>query len=500
MIYDTFPFYNELDLLELRLYELDSVVDRFVLCEAPFTHSGKPKPLYFQENKARFAKFLPKIIHLVATDFPPADFSRPGASWDYERHQRDWIARGLVDCRPEDIVIHGDADEIPAAAAVKTYRPQMGFMGLNMSMHAYRLNLTFREEEYGWSKIFQYGFLRDIEPWTMCKIRYLVTKAIASGGWHFSFMGNPAEVADKIRAWAHQEYATPEHLDPERIRRDMEAGIDPHGRKAQYREEGLDQRYPAYLLNNSIRFRHLLLPEVKTVPPPPPPPPQPKATGAGDPRTVEWNRKVWDSYDWPKDGDEWSEMAQFSGVPYEAWKTSLIKTFLTPYLGDRKKVIEIGPGHGRWSEVILAKIPEGVLFIVDLSENCIRHCIKRFSSYDNVIWTVNDGKTLPVPPYGKSLFDFIWSFDTFVHIEEPEFRSYAREFARVLRPMGMGVIHHAGNPTPAQRAAGCRSTLSPELVARVLRENGFFVIRQTDSWEGGNIKFANDVITVFAKP
>ena len=57
MIYDCFTFFNELDLLEIRLNVLRDVVDRFVLVEAGETHTGKRKPLYFRENAARFAAF-----------------------------------------------------------------------------------------------------------------------------------------------------------------------------------------------------------------------------------------------------------------------------------------------------------------------------------------------------------------------------------------------------------------------------------------------------------
>ena len=57
MIYDCFTFFNEFDLLEIRLNELDSVVDKFVLVEATKTFSGLDKPLYFNENKNKFNKF-----------------------------------------------------------------------------------------------------------------------------------------------------------------------------------------------------------------------------------------------------------------------------------------------------------------------------------------------------------------------------------------------------------------------------------------------------------
>ena len=45
-VIDCFPFFNELDLLEIRLNELKDVVDVFVLTEAPFTFTGREKPLF----------------------------------------------------------------------------------------------------------------------------------------------------------------------------------------------------------------------------------------------------------------------------------------------------------------------------------------------------------------------------------------------------------------------------------------------------------------------
>ena len=50
MIYDCFIFFNEFDLLEIRLNELDNIVDKFVLVEANFTHSSKEKPYYGGPN------------------------------------------------------------------------------------------------------------------------------------------------------------------------------------------------------------------------------------------------------------------------------------------------------------------------------------------------------------------------------------------------------------------------------------------------------------------
>src|SRR5271170_855459 len=110
MIVDCFTFFDELDLLELRLEILDGVVDRFVLCEAPFTFRGEPKPLTYAGAAGRFARWRERIVPLV---YPHAADPNP---WLNEWGQRDYLITGLADCNDADLVLIGDCDEIPDPA------------------------------------------------------------------------------------------------------------------------------------------------------------------------------------------------------------------------------------------------------------------------------------------------------------------------------------------------------------------------------------------------
>jgi|ERR1022692_989649 beta-1,4-mannosyl-glycoprotein beta-1,4-N-acetylglucosaminyltransferase len=126
MIYDCFTFFDELELLELRLHELGDVVDKFVWVEATKTHSNKSKPLHYQENRVLFQAFHDQIIHVVVDDMPDSN-----DSWVLENFQRKCIARGLVNCRPEDFILVSDLDEIPRATTVakvsREWPPRMVF-------------------------------------------------------------------------------------------------------------------------------------------------------------------------------------------------------------------------------------------------------------------------------------------------------------------------------------------------------------------------------------
>ena len=67
-IYDCFQFFDEEMLLDLRLNIMNRYVHKFVITEATYMHSGKPKKLIFDINK--FPKFKDKIIYQVIDKEP----------------------------------------------------------------------------------------------------------------------------------------------------------------------------------------------------------------------------------------------------------------------------------------------------------------------------------------------------------------------------------------------------------------------------------------------
>ena len=110
-VYDCFTFYNELELLELRLNSLWDMVDYFVLVESDKTYNNKAKPFYFEQHKSDFEKFLPKIKHIkIHPDIPYAGVG----DWSLENNQRNSIAKGLQDAEPDDLIFISDLDEFPA--------------------------------------------------------------------------------------------------------------------------------------------------------------------------------------------------------------------------------------------------------------------------------------------------------------------------------------------------------------------------------------------------
>lgn len=108
--YDCFTFFNEIDLLKMRLHILYDYVDFFVLVELNKNHKGQEKPLFYIENKKMFEKYSDKIIY-VSPEYVPQYSADDG--WSIENYQRNCILYGLEKCKSDDIVMISDLDEIP---------------------------------------------------------------------------------------------------------------------------------------------------------------------------------------------------------------------------------------------------------------------------------------------------------------------------------------------------------------------------------------------------
>jgi SAM-dependent methyltransferase len=214
--------------------------------------------------------------------------------------------------------------------------------------------------------------------------------------------------------------------------------------------------------------------------------------------TLEENR-FWDKYDWPQDGDEWTDQAAFCGVAYSLWKQDIVDTFIVPRVARNSTVLEVAMGHGRWTPFLARRAQRYAG--IDLSPSCVNFCRKRFAHLTNVDFYPTDGRGLSLIASGS--VQFVWSFDSFVHIEPDVMEDYMGEFARVLSPGGQCSIHHPGTPTRGQRASGGRSELTADLFARIANASGLRVLSQADSWGPGNrsnTKLFADCISTIEKP
>ena len=253
MIYDCFMFLDELELLDLRLHYLDPLIDRFVLVESTMTFSLKNKPLFFEDNKSMFSKFLPRINHVIVDDLFSSN------PWDNERKQRDGIMKGLTKCSGNDIIICSDCDEIPRLEAFPGYDDRGALMGFRQDMYYYYFN-GLTDMQWCGSKICRYKSLLKASPAKFRDTCLAGTSLIIDrGGWHFSFLGGPEKLARKIQSFSHQEYNLPEYTDPVKIQKRIDSAEDIFSREGNLiKYVPLDSSFPWYVLENRANYNHLI--------------------------------------------------------------------------------------------------------------------------------------------------------------------------------------------------------------------------------------------------
>lgn len=284
MIYDCFIFFNELDLLEIRLNTLSPVVDKFVIAEATRTYRGKPKPLFFEANKERFSAFLPKIIYIKVEDLlteEEVDKDPYNLAFVNEDRQRNALKRGLAEAGENDILMLSDLDEIPRPETVSRLETILDerTKGVRFRMSAYYYYLNYlnytkliwemgtvaaRVSVFADAELLSHTstgrFTQESENQgaTMQRLRWLpADRCLENAGWHFSYLGGIEAIENKLKAFSHSEFSTiPRAVLEQRIQR----GRDPFGRGEMFFGEPLDETFPKYVRENQEKFASLIFP------------------------------------------------------------------------------------------------------------------------------------------------------------------------------------------------------------------------------------------------
>jgi len=289
MIYDCFTFFNELELLELRLNELGGVVDKFVLVEATQTHANKPKPLHYQENRARFSAFHDKIIHIIVDDLPASK-----DAWIPENFQRNCIARGLTNCRPDDFVLVSDLDEIPRATVVEKMSREIPFHDNFFSntvhgvLNSQPVKSVFHQRGFRRRLRKNHPFVWKFEQtlyrhFINCRVvhpacwhgtrmlrfrdfscaeelRHSGRKIVKNAGWHFTYMGGVERIRQKIAAFAHQEFNQPQFTNPQLLDERIQRGEPLFGHDERLAFVPLDDSFPIFIREHPEKFAALIKP------------------------------------------------------------------------------------------------------------------------------------------------------------------------------------------------------------------------------------------------
>ncbi|OHD16709.1 MAG: hypothetical protein A2086_10715 [Spirochaetes bacterium GWD1_27_9] len=253
MIYDCFLFFNEFELLEIRLNELGNLVDKFVICESNYTFQGNPKPLYLLENMKKYEKYSDKIIHLV---FDAKNIKGGNKQWDRDSGQRNYLINGLKKCKKDDIIILSDIDEIPDAKLLLqslNYLDYYDCLTFYNNFYAFKFNLSIGKW-YG-TTVRKYPSVKKIN--NMQHFRDFRDKfdknkiCLIDGGWHFTFLGDTDRIQYKFDNWAHtNDYKI----------KDMKNLIDNniYFNNQKLIAVPIDNTFPKYLFDNKDKFKDLI--------------------------------------------------------------------------------------------------------------------------------------------------------------------------------------------------------------------------------------------------
>jgi beta-1,4-mannosyl-glycoprotein beta-1,4-N-acetylglucosaminyltransferase len=202
-VYDCFKFFNELELLELRLSTLNTLVDYFVLVEANKTHTGNPKDFIFEQHKDEFSEYIDKIIYVKVEDLP--DYSRDNI-WIAENFQRNCIMRGLGKALSGDKIIVSDIDEIPNPCTVERYISSPEPVTMTQHLFYYYIN-CLQTSPWNGSILATVGNFES--PQTLRNMaRDLGFNTVSNGGWHYSYMGGAERIKFKVENIAESHVIT----------------------------------------------------------------------------------------------------------------------------------------------------------------------------------------------------------------------------------------------------------------------------------------------------
>lgn len=267
-IIDAFMLNGEFDILELRLDTMGDAVDWFVVVQADVDHQNHSKPYHFDSTHPRWARWADKLVDVRATDLPTTEHDAD--PWAREWAQREWVWQGLAqvpNLSADDVVLHGDVDEIVHPLYARNVRPKpRQFVAFGQRLHCFAVDWQHPDEWGGTVAVTVETAMacgrRDLSighpgAWQIVRNQRngLISgnfpdpqhwrwQGMADAGWHFSWLGGKAATLAKVGSFCHPEIAdrTLAGLEADRFLRE---GFHVDGRRMIPVE--VDDTWPAYI-------------------------------------------------------------------------------------------------------------------------------------------------------------------------------------------------------------------------------------------------------------
>jgi beta-1,4-mannosyl-glycoprotein beta-1,4-N-acetylglucosaminyltransferase len=274
-VYNCFQFYNELDILEIRLQEGWDTTDYFVITESSHTHAGNSKNYLLLDNWERFKPYADKIRR-IQVDETVEEQSKifPGNTpeWVREKYQRHALIKGLHDLTIDDLIIISDADEIPRSAMIEMIKHDENDYDryiLNVPHFHFRLNYLRIVPNIVHADIMVVrarAFTSPMQereftfPWFQNPPN---TVYIDHGGWHFSDFGNDEHVINKLRNFCHLDVNNPEYINNINIENFINKKIGRERNEEVFEYVKIDDYFPKCIKDNLDRWNSMIIPNAQ---------------------------------------------------------------------------------------------------------------------------------------------------------------------------------------------------------------------------------------------
>ena len=223
-IFDCTTFYSEHLMLDVRFNILNEKVDKFIVVESLFSHSGKPKKLNFDIKN--YQKFKDKINYIIIENEPEGLIVNQNLSSAEKRlnslkrveQSYDYMAKSLNDAEDNDLIILSDNDEIPNLNSKQFLNSKKNIFIFEQLFFYYKFNLHYDLMNWFGSKacrkkkIMSMPWLRNLKNkqypfWRFdtlfSKTKYNNLEIIKDGGWHFTNLMTAEKLYEKMSNFGH---------------------------------------------------------------------------------------------------------------------------------------------------------------------------------------------------------------------------------------------------------------------------------------------------------
>ena len=286
-IIDCTTYYSEDLMLDIRFNILNEFVDKFIIVESKFSHSGEQKKLNFDINK--FQKFKDKIEYLIIENEPDGIIENIENSSEIKRKNSllrieqsyDFIMNALDDVDDNDLVCLSDNDEIPNFNSEYFKKSNNDIFIFKQLFFYYKFNLFY--DLIPWygtkacrkKKLISFSWLRNLKNkkypfWRVdtlfSNLKQMNLQIVEDGGWHFTNIKTAKDIYTKLSNFGHHNEFDVSGISVEDIQKCIDNKIVNYDHKA---DKSLEKKYnanyklrviddkilPNYLVKNKNKFK-----------------------------------------------------------------------------------------------------------------------------------------------------------------------------------------------------------------------------------------------------